>query len=156
MIHHVPLTSREIGPDRRQYKWLRSIVAWFLDSDPDTLEKFVITLQGGAALAVAALSSRVVATPPPWWRGFILVLPAWAWAALIVLGAIHQIRARDRRCWRGRHKWSLYSLAVCCLLCGPLWLRAPGLCSILGVLVLFQAVLAGHLSHSCKRAGQGN
>lgn len=114
------------------------------------LEALMLFLRAGLAIGVLILSSRIIATPPPWRDGFALILPAPAWGTFLLSTAALSVWGRRRNNLCIRRNGSVGGFIVMTALIGPLSLKAPGLCWVMVLLLLIQAVPAVHLNRQCR------
>ena len=117
------------------------------------IEALMLFLRAGLAVGVLILSSRIIATPPPWREGFALILPAPAWGTFLLSTAALSAWGRLKNNLCIRRNGSVGGFIVMTALIGPLSLKAPGLCWLIVLLLFPQAAAAVHLHRECRKVG---
>lgn len=123
----------------------RAAFEWFFVTDLRTCEQMLLTFWVFIALAVSAISPRIISEPPPVLQPYALTLPAWMWTTLLITGALWQLWGRLRRRYDVRRNGALLLFFTALALCGPLYLRGPGLALAVSGAVLWQCVCAARL-----------
>jgi hypothetical protein len=157
-MHQSVLFAKSRPPEERRRAtcfnraW-RVVWDWVFENDLGTCEKLLTTFYAFMALGVGAFSSQIVAQPPPVWQLYALALPAWLWSGLLMVGVVWQLSGRGEgsKCFCTRRNGAVFSFFVSLALCGPLFVKGPGLaCMVMGA-TLWQIVVAGRLWHLCAK-----
>lgn len=141
----IPHRAKEMS---RQEKLILWFCDWIADYHVPTLEHVLISLIMVLGFAVLVFSSRLIVVPPPYMVGLALILPAPVWAVLLIFGASYSLWGRALNNTLARYRGAVFSFFVASALCGPLYLKAPWMTTMLVGLLLLQSVLVRRLQQA--------
>jgi hypothetical protein len=146
--------TMQLATEERKNQFIDLLGSMLSERQVPALEGWMAFLRGGLGMGVLVLSSRIIATPPPFVQGFALILPAPAWAIALLFTAALSYIGRTNIDLCTRRNGSVGGYAVMCALLGPLWIKAPGLCLMMALLSLPHVVVALRLHRKCKEEGK--
>lgn len=142
-------TKQKVSRDRRAKnfanKFYRFIYTWIVDTELETVEKIMFTFQAILFLAIFVLNRKLIPNPPPYLQAYILTLPAWAWMLLLATGVTWQNVGIKYKRTGIRRNGAVFSMFIIFSLCGPLYLKGPGMMTVTLVIAFWQAIVAGRI-----------
>lgn len=134
--------------DLGKNKFVILVCDWIADYHVPTLEQVLVSLITVLGLAVLFLSAHIIVVPPPYMVGFALILPAPLWAFLLLSSAFMSVWGRVNDNTLARYRGAVLGFITCAALCGPLYLKAPWMTTMLVGLLLLQSVLVRRLEQA--------